>query len=102
MKDGSSPYEPVRGWPSASVVIESINFDDARPLVEREPEPVTVELDGDVDPERFLRADRKPVVVHGVEDSTCALETVGLKPEGHPMVVVEGDHCRMEQYEGFR
>ena len=76
--------------------------DNVRRLVKRQMNLVVIDSSRDVCSGWIFGKDLYLMAIHEVEDLPDALDVVGMDPGRGPVVVVEGDHRRMEQGEGFR
>lgn len=76
--------------------ILSADVNDVRRLVDRYADFVIVDRGNDRDTERILRDDFGPLVSHEVEDAPRTPQIIGLNPRRNPVIVVEGDHSRVE------
>lgn len=79
----------------------STHVDDARRLVDRHADLVTVDGGNDSDTERIIGDDFSLVIRHEVEEPPRTSQVVGLDSRRNAVVIVEGDDRRVEQREAF-
>lgn len=89
-------------WEFGAQRFSAMYFDDGCRLVEQQADVVTGKGYRDCDTGRVHRDEFHLVGVNPVRDTTDGVKIVGSQSRRHTVIVVEGNHCRVEHGQRLR